>query len=136
MLPARMNLTSIRIRQERATSALHDDPVYRAPRTEARWGAEIELRCQLELDAYNSFAATRSGSAERSSGHATFRKAHLDAKGVTLGVGDRITGILDRAGVFAATEFRVLQVRPTGRLRNPLLIIAEFRHDQQRRETP
>ena len=135
-LPARLNLTSIKVRQLKATADLHDDPVFGSPRTDKKWGAETELRCQLELHAYNSYAAKRSGNAQRSDGHATFRKAYLSKKGVTLKVGDRVTAIKDRGAVFTTTEFRITQVRPTGRLPNPLLVIAEFEHDREAKETP
>jgi len=130
-----MNLTSIKVRQLKAAADVHVDTVFKSPQTAAKWDAEIELRCQLEIDAYNSYSARHSGSAERSSGHAVFRKSYLAKKGITLQVGDRITAVKDKGAAFTTTEFRILQVRPTGRLPNPTLILASFRHDAQTRET-
>ena len=135
-MPVRMNLTSVKIRRQRATSALHDDPAFKAPRTAVQWDAEIVLRCQVEIDSWNSYAATHSGSAERSSGHLTFSKAYLDAKGIVLRVGDRITAVLDKGAAYTTTDFRVVQVRPTGRLPNPTLVIVAFTHDGESKGGP
>lgn len=136
MPPWRMNLSTVKIRQLKATTDLHDDPVFKSPRTTQKWAAEVQLRCQVEMNAYNAYSPNRTGDSKRSNGHLTFKKKYLDDKGVTLKNGDRITGILDKGATFTTTDFRIVQVRATGRLPNPTLIIAEFRDAREEKAAP
>lgn len=134
--PLRMNLTSVKVSQLKAASAVQADPDYRRPRTETKFMAETELRCQVAYNAYNAYSPRQAGDASRSSGHLTFRKSYLDDKGVTLKIGDKVTAVLDRGVTFRTVDFRLVQVRPAGHLPNPGLVIADFVDAREERSVP
>lgn len=134
--PLRMNLTTVKVSQLKAVSAVQADADYRRPRTEAKFQTAVELRCQIAYNAFNSYSARQAGDASVSSGHLTFRKSYLDDRGVTLKIGDKVTAVLDRGVTFRTVDFRLVQVRPAGHLPNPGLVIADFVDAREERSTP
>jgi hypothetical protein len=134
MFPERMNTVEIVVRKL-AKNRTHWDSDFEEPITKKDRSVEIFLRGQVNLGRAGSAFERRSpsltGDRAESDGHLVFRKADLDAAGVTLAKGDRVIRIAGEAVDFLLTE-----VRPESPLGGGfLLVYAEFEHNREERAT-
>jgi len=132
MLPERMNTVEIVVRKL-SKDRTHWDRDFEEPVTKKDRSAEVTLHGQVNLGRAGAAFARRSpsltGDRVESDGHLVFRKADLDAAGVTLAKGDRVVRIASEDVDFLLTE-----VRPESPLRGGfLLVYAELDHNREER---
>ena len=132
MLPAKMNLVDIVVRQ-----LLHEetqwDPDFEEPVGDKQRTQELTLRGQPNLGenraALERRTSSLTGDKAESRGHIVFRIADLEAAGVQLAKGDQVVGIAGQA-----VDLLITEVRPESPLRESfLLLYAELEQRQDER---
>jgi len=134
MFPERMNTVEIVVRKL-SKDRTHWDADFEEPVTKKDRTEEVTLAGQVNLGragaAFERRSRSLTGDRAESDGHLVFRKADLDAAGVTLEKGDRVIRVAGEAVDFLLTE-----VRPESPLRGGfLLVYAEFEHNREERAT-
>jgi hypothetical protein len=132
MLPARLNTVEIVVRKL-SKDRTHWDPDFEEPIGTKDRSEEVVLQGQVNLgkpgSAFERRSPSLTGDRAESDGHLVFRKADLDAAGVTLAKGDRVVRVAGEA-----VDFLLAEVRPESPLGGAfLLVYAEFTHNREER---
>jgi len=132
-LPIHMNLNLVKIRS--LNTVQPKDNHYREVVGQHKYGAEVELYCQVIIDKFDNRMYTWTGNSGETTGHLCFAQSYLDTIGVTLKRGDRITGIRKWNGTWTTYDLEITQVTPRGNLPAPLLLFAYFNERHETRES-
>lgn len=132
MLPSRMNTVEIVLRKL-GSDRTHWDPDFEEPLTKKNRTEEVVLHGQVNLgrsgSAFDRRRPSLTGDRAESDGHLVFRKADIEAAGVTLRKGDRVVRVAGEEVDFLLTE-----VRPESPLGGEfLLVYAEFEENREER---
>lgn len=129
-----MNLSKVKIRQIQSVANALLDADFGRPRTSSEFqSTELTLACQVVISSHERLHPKQAGDPDRVAGHLVFRKRYLDGK-ATLRKGDKIVGILDKGTTYRTVDYRVTEVRPSGHLPNPTVIMVFFEHAKEERE--
>jgi hypothetical protein len=127
-----MNLVPIKVAQLKTEIEL--DPDFLEPLSEKEFKEPIELRAQIVYRTYEIKSPSLTGDIERSDGHLCFRLSDLTRHGIRIRKGDRIVAVKQN-GKWKEVDFVIFELRPAGHLPDAKILLAFFKHREEKRES-